>query len=173
MALSHMEIHTEALSVALSSDEHHHALSRLPLKKAWGVKCHQVKIKKHIKLVLRAWSLPRFIHRKHPHFIRTVNIFLFHYYTDMGGRSLPPPHSVDMFLASVFNDLSPRVAKCVYLIGNAGEVRHNGVLLCGVRRFLGGLCHRHQEYGHGMLLHGSPCRDHHLPLHHLSRSVRL
>lgn len=64
-----------------------------------------------------------------------------------------------------------RPSHCGRAVGDVGEVRRDSVLLCGLRRVLGALPHRHQEHGYGLLLHGCSGRNHQLPIHHLSGSV--
>lgn len=77
------------------------------------------------------------------------------------------------FLCLLFSRVTAahRTSYCGRAVGDVGEVRRDGVLLCGLHRVLGALPHRHQKHGYGLLLHGCSGRNHQLPVHHLSGSV--
>lgn len=77
-----------------------------------------------------------------------------------------------IFFASIFHfSAACRSTNCGRAAGDVGQVWCDGVLLRGLRRVLRALPYCHQEYGHGLLLHGCSARNHQLPIYHLSGSV--
>ncbi|XP_032431450.1 solute carrier family 22 member 4-like isoform X3 [Xiphophorus hellerii] len=64
---------------------------------------------------------------------------------------------------------SDRFSRRVSAAGDGGKIWHHVGFLCFVRLHGGALPDRNQEYSHGMLLHSRTDRNHHLPIHHLSR----